>query len=167
MSAGPTPGIPDIPGIPGTQVTRGLPGTQVTRASGTEETEDQARSGPFWDRARTARRRGHGVVFFVLMLAGLGLLLLILALTLPGGPPSSPWSGAPSQRAGLALTLALPALAVGVFGISGLLLVIRRLASLTRRLVGQWCGVPIAEPYLLRPGLTAGRQACAGGSGGC
>ena len=152
MSAGHTPGIADTPGTAGTQVTRGVPGT--------EETEG-ARESPWallWDRARTGIAAvGHGAVFFVLMLAGLGLLLLILALTLPGPGLLAYGLGHHHNEAGLALTLALPALAVSMFGISGLLLVIRRLASLTRRLVGQWCGVPIAEPYLPRPWADGGK----------
>ena len=152
MSAGPTPGIPDIPGIPGTQVSRGLPET--------EETEGARENlwAPLWDAARTGIAAvGHGVAFFVLMLAGLGLLLLILALTLPGPGLLAYGLGHHHNAAGLALILALPALAVSVFGISGLLLVMRRLASLTRRLVGQWCGVPIAEPYLPRPWADGGK----------
>jgi signal transduction histidine kinase len=33
------------------------------------------------------------------------------------------------------------------FGIPGILSGLRRLATLTRRLAGRWCGVPIADPY--------------------
>ena len=110
------------------------------------------------ERARTGVAAvGHGAVFFLLMLAGLGLLLLILALTLPGPGLLAYGLGHHHNAAGLALTLAFPALAVSVFGISGLLMVVRRLASLTRRLVGQWCGVPIAEPYLPRPWADGGK----------
>ena len=151
MSAGPTPGIPDTPGIPGTQVARGIPGTETegTRGNPWES---------LWERARTGVAAvGHGAVFFLLMLAGLGLLLLILALTLPGPGLLAYGLGHHHNAAGLALTLAFPALAVSVFGISGLLMVVRRLASLTRRLVGQWCGVPIAEPYLPRPWADGGK----------
>ena len=151
MSAGSTPGIPDTPGIPGTQVARGIPGTETegTRGNPWES---------LWERARTGVAAvGHGAVFFLLMLAGLGLLLLILALTLPGPGLLAYGLGHHHNAAGLALTLALPALAVSVFGISGLLMVVRRLASLTRRLVGQWCGVPIAEPYLPRPWADGGK----------
>ena len=151
MSAGPTPGIPDTPGIPGTQVARGIPGTETegTRGNPWES---------LWERARTGVAAvGHGAVFFLLMLAGLGLLLLILALTLPGPGLLAYGLGHHHNAAGLALTLAFPALVVSVFGISGLLMVVRRLASLTRRLVGQWCGVPIAEPYLPRPWADGGK----------
>jgi len=38
-----------------------------------------------------------------------------------------------------------------------LLLCTRRLARVTRRLAGQWCGVPIAEPYLPRPWADGGK----------
>ena len=151
MSAGPTPGIPDTPGIPGTQVARGIPGTETEGTRGNPWVS-------LWERARTGVAAvGHGAVFFLLMLAGLGLLLLILALTLPGPGLLAYGLGHHHNAAGLALTLAFPALAVSVFGISGLLMVVRRLASLTRRLVGQWCGVPIAEPYLPRPWADGGK----------
>jgi len=151
MNAGHTPGDLDTPGISGTQVTRGIPGTETEGAP-----ENPWAS--LWDRARTGIAAvGHGSVFFVLMLAGLGLLLLILALTLPGPALLAYGLGHHHNAAGLALTLALPGLAVSVFGISGLLLVLRRLASLTRRLAGQWCGVPIAEPYLPRPWADGGK----------
>ena len=33
------------------------------------------------------------------------------------------------------------------FFVSPMLLALRRIAGLTRRLVGEWCGVPIAESY--------------------
>jgi len=150
MNAGHTPGDLDTPGISGTQVTRGIP----TETEGAPENPWAS----LWDRARTGIAAvGHGSVFFVLMLAGLGLLLLILALTLPGPALLAYGLGHHHNAAGLALTLALPGLAVSVFGISGLLLVLRRLASLTRRLAGQWCGVPIAEPYLPRPWADGGK----------
>ena len=91
------------------------------------------------------------------MLAGLGLLLLILALTLPGPGLVAYALGQHHHAGGIALALALPALGVSVFLICSLLLVMRRLASLTRRLVGQWCSVPIAEPHLPRPWADGGK----------
>jgi signal transduction histidine kinase len=42
--------------------------------------------------------------------------------------------------------VALVALAIAV-PVSGVVLVVRQLAELTRRLSAQWCGVPIASPY--------------------
>ena len=152
MSAGHTPGDPDIPAVPGTQVTRGIPGT--------EETEGARENSwaPLWDRARTGIAAvGHGVVFFPLMLAGLGLLLLILALTLPGPGLVAYGLGQHHYAGGIALVLALPALCVSVFLICGLLLVMRPLANLTRRLAGQWCGVSVAEPYLPKPWADGGK----------
>ena len=169
MSAGHTL---DTPGIPGTPET--LPGKPQTSAipeapsalgiRGFPETlgmskaqEDPVASEIPWaslrDRARMGIAAvGHGAVFFVLTLAGLGLLLLVLALTLPGPGLVAYGLGQHHNDRGLALALALPALGVSVLLISRLLLVIRRLASLTRRLVSHWCGVPIADPYLPRPG---------------
>src|SRR5690349_19587658 len=123
MSAGHTPDRPDNPDNPDASI-------------------------PFaefrgWMRGRFAAV-GYGAVFFVLMLAGLGLLLLILALILPG-PGLVAYGLERHHNAGrLALGLALPALGVSVFLIWRVLPIIRRLASLTRRLAGRWCGVPIA-----------------------
>ncbi|MGH3180966.1 MAG: sensor histidine kinase, partial [Streptosporangiaceae bacterium] len=128
MSAGYTPDGRDTPDVPGPWV-------------------------EFWDRMRGRLAAvGHGALFFLLMLPGLGLLLLILALVLPGPGLLAYGLGQHHYGGTAALALALPALVVSLLLMSGLLLVIRRLASLTRRLAGQWCGVPIADPYLARPG---------------
>ena len=51
MSAGHTPGEPDIPGVPGTQVTRGIPPTEET-----EGARDDLWA-LLWDRVRTASPR--------------------------------------------------------------------------------------------------------------
>jgi signal transduction histidine kinase len=90
------------------------------------------------------------------MLAGLGLLAVLL-LSLAGvavglgfaifGPS---WEHATRRLAllvlmPLALFIVIPLLATGI------LAQIRNLASLTRQLSGEWCGVPIAEPYQPRP----------------
>ena len=93
----------------------------------------------------------------MLTLAGLGLLLLILVFMLPGPVLLAYGLGQHHNATGLALTLALPALGVSLFLISRLLPVVRQLASLTRRLVGQWCGVPIADPYLPQPWADGGK----------
>ena len=112
----------------------------------------------FWDwmRGRRVAAVGHGALFFLLTLPEIGLLLLILALMLPGPGLLAYGLGGHHNAKTTALALALPALVVSLLLISGLLLVIRRLASLTRRLVGQWCGMPIADPYLPRPGADGG-----------
>jgi signal transduction histidine kinase len=89
---------------------------------------------------------GHGLVFCALALAGLGLLALMAALITAGPGLVAYGLGQHHNAAGLALALALPALGVSLFLISSLLLVVSRLASLTRLLVSGWCGVPIAEP---------------------
>jgi signal transduction histidine kinase len=94
---------------------------------------------------------GQGMAFFALMLAGLGLLALILGLMVPAPALLAYASGRHHNAAGAALVLALPALAASACAIVLLLLAVRQLASLTRRLAGRWCGVPIAEPYLPRP----------------
>jgi signal transduction histidine kinase len=102
----------------------------------------------------------QGVAFAVLMLAGLGLLLVILAsvfltalgfgvLALAGGLPGD-------QRILLALLLVGAGLGIGRFIVPATLVALRGLTNLTRRLVGEWCGVTITEPY--RPPPADGTQ---------
>jgi signal transduction histidine kinase len=90
----------------------------------------------------------HGAVFFALMLPGLCLLLLIAGLLLPA-PVLAAYASNQHHKA--ALVMVLPVLAASVCAIVLLLLVVRGVAGLTRRLAGQWCGVPIADPYPPRP----------------
>ncbi|QUQ68516.1 sensor histidine kinase [Kutzneria sp. CA-103260] len=52
----------------------------------------------------------------------------------------------------LGLPLAVLDLAALIFGVSPVVLGIRRLPVLARRLAGEWCEVPIAEPYDPMPG---------------
>ena len=93
----------------------------------------------------------RGLGFFVLMLAGTGpLLALFLALVVVvsvfrslGGHRLE---GPEVTRLGL-----LPVLIVG-----SSLLATRRLAGLTRRLSGRWCGVSIAAPYRPLPADSTG-----------
>jgi signal transduction histidine kinase len=113
---------------------------------------------PARDRARDGiAAAGHGAVFFVLMLAGLLPLLLTLLLVLPGPGLLAYGLGSHHAYAGLARAFALPAFVVSLFLMSRMLLAVRGPASLTRRLAGRWCGVPIAEPYLPRPEGGLGR----------
>jgi len=93
----------------------------------------------------------QGVALAVLMLAGLGLLLVMLAsvfltalgfgvLALAGGLPGD-------QRILLALLLVGAGLGIGRFIVPATLVALRELTNLTRRLAGEWCGVTITEPY--------------------
>jgi signal transduction histidine kinase len=108
---------------------------------------------PVWDRARDGiAATGHGAVFFGLMLVGLLPLLLILLLVLPGPGLLVYGMGSHHAYAGLARALALPAFVVSLFLMLRMLLVVRGPVRVTRRLVGRWCGVPIADPYLPRSG---------------
>jgi signal transduction histidine kinase len=97
----------------------------------------------------------RGLAFAGLMLAGLVLLVVVLGtLVLTGLAVSSlvVRTGDPrDQRLLLALLVFGAGLGLGRFLIPPALLGIRRLASLTRRLAGEWCGVPIAEPGRLPP----------------
>ena len=98
----------------------------------------------------------RGLVFFGLMLAGLGLLLVwlvALGLTALGAGVLIVGNGTHhgSQRLALVLLVLAAGLGIGRFCGPAALVAMRRLANLTRRLAGEWCGVPIAEPYLPPP----------------
>ena len=96
---------------------------------------------------------GRGLAFLPLALAGLLVSLLVLAAATLPGPGLVAYGLARNHAyAGPALACALPALVAGLFVASRLLLAIRPIAGLTRRLSGRWCQVPIADPYLPRPG---------------
>jgi signal transduction histidine kinase len=122
-------------------------------------------------------RRGLG--FGALMLAGAALLLALAAPLLlaglaagrllgrsgspanftvvPGGVPQPAGPGEPLGRhLFLAALIVLAACVVWLLLLPRILLAIRRLATLTRRLVGEWCGVPIADPYLPIPAAVRG-----------
>jgi len=96
----------------------------------------------------------RGLAFFGLMLAGLGLLVVILVA--PGLLALGFSNVTPAHHGDHRVVLALLVIGAGLgiarFLVPGALLAIRRLASLTRRLAGEWCGVPIAESYLPLPG---------------
>jgi signal transduction histidine kinase len=101
---------------------------------------------------------GHGAAFLGLALLGLVVsLLIVAAVALPGPGLVAYGLGGNHNAAGAALVFALPALVVGLFVASRLLLDVRGLARLARRLSGQWCGVPIADPYLPRPAAHGGK----------
>ena len=176
MNGETTPGTPDTPGVAGTGPISRAAETPGTAEAGTARAETAkagtteaatAEAGDAWefpwpwlgDRVRQGIvAAGHGMAFLGLALSGLVLSLLILALTLVG-PGLVAYALVGYHHDGkAAVILALPALAVGFFLASRLLLVIRQLARLTRRLSRRWCGVPIADPYLPRPGAD-GRKA--------
>ncbi|HEX6523985.1 MAG TPA: sensor domain-containing protein [Streptosporangiaceae bacterium] len=98
----------------------------------------------------------RGPAFFGLMLAGLGLLAVLLtllvapvislvALFAAREPMGRTMIFGLAGASLLVLLLLVPRLMVGI------LVLIRDLANLTRRLSGEWCGVPIAVPYRPRP----------------
>ncbi len=90
------------------------------------------------------------------MLAGFGLLLVpLLALFLIALGSGILFSGngmERRQRMPLGVLVILAGLGIGRIFVPGALLAMRRLTILTRRLAGEWCGVPIAEPYRPAPG---------------
>ena len=96
---------------------------------------------------------GRGLALFGLALTGLVLLLTlagILAL-----PPALVVRGV-----GRNLALVVTILGIVMWLVVGplVLLGMRSLARLTRRLAGQWCAVPIADPYLPPPWADGGKR---------
>jgi signal transduction histidine kinase len=93
----------------------------------------------------------HGLAFAGLMLAGLGLLLVVLAsvfLTALGlGVLAVDQGISGLHRVVLTLLILGAGLGIGRFFVPSVLVALRRLANLTRRLAGEWCGVAIPEPY--------------------
>jgi len=97
----------------------------------------------------------RGVAFTGLMLAGLGLLLVIVgavfftalgtAFLIAGN------RGPQDSHTLLALVVLGTGLGLARFAVPPVLLGIRGLARLTRQLAADWCGVPIPERYTPRP----------------
>ncbi len=102
----------------------------------------------------------RGLAFAGLMLVGLGLMLVLLAslgLTALGAGTLIVGDGHHgSQRFTLALLVLAAGLGIGRFFGPATLVAMRRLTDLTRRLAGEWCGVPIAE--LHRPSAGPGDE---------
>ena len=104
---------------------------------------------------------GRGLVLAGLAVAQLGLLLIpALALFLVGlsaGVLVADQGLAGRQRAVLALVLLAAGLFLARFVAVRALLGLRTLARVTRWLVGEWAGLPMADPYLPPPDR-AGRR---------
>ncbi|HEY1624273.1 MAG TPA: histidine kinase [Streptosporangiaceae bacterium] len=95
-----------------------------------------------------ARAAARGLALGLLNPAGIAMILIlfVVAKRSAGGPFLD-------QNLLHAVLIAVPLTCVVVLAATitpGLSRGIRRLARLTRRMVGAWCGVPIAEPYLDR-----------------
>jgi len=96
----------------------------------------------------TAAYYGLGLAGLIVAEVGLVLVLLgwvLLAAAAIASVPVGPGDG--HQRILLLLLFLTAGLAIGRFFVSPVLLALRQLAGLTRRLAGEWCGVPIAESY--------------------
>jgi len=97
----------------------------------------------------------RGLALAGLMLAGPVLVVVVLGVV--GSIGFALWALllSPGDAGGYRLQLVFlvigAGLAAGRWLMLPALLGIRRLASLTRRLAGQWCGVPIAEPRPVPP----------------
>ena len=99
--------------------------------------------GTLRDRGRAAAR---GLALALLNPAGIALILVlfVVAQRSAGGPYLD-------QNLLVTVLVTLPltcAVALAASLIPGLSAATRRLVSLIRRLAGDWCGVPIADPYL-------------------
>jgi hypothetical protein len=125
--------------------------------------DDGAVTGPaMWDPTRrwwswigegaVAAARGMG--FCGLMLAGLGLVLALLLPLLAAGLGIGLLLTGPGHRnPAEAVTIQVApfaVMAVSLLLIPHVLLAVRVLASLTLRLCGEWCRVPVADPYRRR-----------------
>ena len=107
--------------------------------------------GTLRDRGRAAAR---GLALALLNPAGIALILVlfVVAQRSAGGPYLD-------QNLLVTVLVTLPltcAVALAASLIPGLSAATRRLVSLIRRLAGDWCGVPIADPY--RRGTPARRD---------
>ena len=94
----------------------------------------------------------RGLAFSGLMLAGLGLVLAVLAalglVALSVALVVQDQGRPHAERALVILVLVVAAgLVLGRIFASAVLAGLRRVAIVTRRLAGEWCGVPIADPY--------------------
>ncbi len=103
----------------------------------------------------------RGVALAGLMLAGLFLMLVPVSavfLTALGAGVLIVGNGAPrDHRIALGLAVLAAGLLVVRFLVPVALLALRRLASLTRWLAGEWSGVEIAAPYQPPPGPSVAR----------
>ena len=77
----------------------------------------------------------------MLVLVGWVLLAVLAVASVPVGP------GDGHQRELLILLFLCAGIAIVRFFVPPALMALRQLAGLTRRLAGEWCGVPIAESY--------------------
>jgi signal transduction histidine kinase len=108
-----------------------------------------------WLRGRLAFV-GHGLMLFGLALAGLALLLAYVAVL--GVSIALAVSAAnPDARQELLLAEAISVFVLWLVLGPLFLLCLRQLARLTRRVIRQWCQVPITEPYLPRPWADGGK----------
>ena len=114
-----------------------------------------ARSRPRLTPAAGLAAAFRGLAFAGLMLAGVGLLVVLFAsvilIALGVGILVVGNGMGPAKRTLLALLVLGAGLGIGRFFVPSVLVAMRRLANVTRRLAGEWCGVPVAEPYRPAP----------------
>jgi signal transduction histidine kinase len=144
ISADHTPESPEDPG------SREDPGSPEDR--GSPEIPAALAEFPSWMRGRLAVV-GRGLLLFGLAVAGLALVLaLFAALGLAIALTVRVVHG--DQRS--TVTVNVVGFFVWIALVPLFLLCVRSVARLTRRLAGQWCDVPIADPYLPEPWADGG-----------
>jgi signal transduction histidine kinase len=93
----------------------------------------------------------RGLALAAVALAGMVPLLLVIlvapSLIAFGFKILIVWRGQPEARALYFVLMVGAGVGLARFGIAGTFFGLRRAATLTRRLAGRWCGVPIADPY--------------------
>ena len=105
----------------------------------------------------------RGVALAGLMLAGLTAVAVLLAAVAGtafgfGFAIAGPSWAHGGTRATLLVAMTVSLIVVLPLLFSAVVAVLRGLANQTRRLSGEWCGVPIAGPYLPRPAVAGLRR---------
>jgi signal transduction histidine kinase len=131
-------------------------------AAQTTDRRDDPDVAPAWIKclAWTIRRlivAGRGLAFLGLAVAGLAVVVALgtaLALVVAVAVDAAT---RPQDNQGFGLGVAGLGLLAWLAAFPLFLLALRPLARLTRRLAGQWCRVPIADPYLPAPWVGGGK----------
>ena len=153
---------PDAAATSWPQPTRQAPSPQQTRQARQAPSPQQTRHAPsplaeMWDWIR-GRLVVAGRGLLLLGLAVTGLALLAAVLSLLGLVALLAWKATdPYQTQELDLITAMAVFVFWLLMTPVFLLCFRPIARLSRKLAGQWCGVPIAAPYLPRPWASGGK----------
>jgi signal transduction histidine kinase len=141
---------PDAPAPYRSQPPRQAPSAQRTRHASSP-------LGEMWDWVRGRLVvAGRGLLLLGLALTGLALLAAVLSV-LGLAALLAAQATKPNQTQELDLVTAMAVFVFWILMLPVFLLGFRPMARLSRKLAGQWCGVPIAAPYLPRPWASGGK----------